>query len=385
MARGRRGGSVVASAAVLLMVGVSPTSASRSVSVGAGVSGTTTRVSVSSAGVQGNDHSGFPVLSAGGRFAAFTSRATNLVPGDSNGVEDVFVRDRRTGTTRRMSVSSTGSQANGDSGGASISAGGRFVAFGSSASNLVPGDTNNATDTFVRDRWTGTTRRVSVSSTGAQGNGDSRGPSISAGGRFVAFTSRATNLVPGDTTDWEDIFVRDRLTGTTTQVSVSSTGAQANSFNDNPSISADGRFVAFLSVASNLVPGDTNDSSIDIFLRDRRTGTTRQVSVSSAGAQGNGDSFGPTVSAGGRFVAFYSYASNLVPGDTNTTFDSFVRDRWTGATRRVSVSSTGAQGNSFSVGASISENGRVVAFTSAATNLVPGDTNNSEDVFVHYQ
>jgi Tol biopolymer transport system component len=198
------------------------------------------------------------------------------------------------------------------------------VAFESLASNIVPGDTNNTRDIFVRDRLTNTTTRVSVDSAGNQANSRSVGSSISADGRFVAFHSDASNIVPGDTNGKRDIFVRDTLTNTTTRVSFDSAGNQANSESYYPSISADGRFVAFLSNASNIVPGDTNNRD-DIFVRDTLTNTTTRVSVDSAGNQGNRSSFGASISADGRFVAFESLASNLVE-DTNDSYDIFVVD-----------------------------------------------------------
>jgi Tol biopolymer transport system component len=190
--------------------------------------------------------------------------------------------------------------------------------------------------------------------------------------------------VPGDTNGANrDIFVRDRQSGQTELVSVSSAGVQGNYGSSNPTISADGRFVAFESSASNLVPGDTNGANGDIFVHDRETGQTERVSVSSAGAQGNYGSVDPTISADGRFVAFRSEANNLVPGDTNDRPDVFVRDRQTGETERVSVSSAGTQGNGHSVHPTISADGRFVAFESSASNLVPGDTNGANgDIFV---
>ena len=339
-----------------------------------------------------------PTLAADGRFVAFGSDATNLVTGDTNAVSDAFVYDRVTGTTERVSVSSAGAEANGASFAPAISADGRFVAFPSEATNLVPGDTNGVTDVFVRDRLTGTTERVSVSSAGAEANGTSFTPAISADGRFVAFSSDATNLVGRDTNGAVDVFVHDRVTGATKRVSVSSTGAQAN--DDSfagffaPAVSADGRFVAFSSDATNLVPGDTNDQT-DVFVRDRCltngvsvagcTAKTQRVSVSSSGAQGSGRSLSPVVSADGRFVAFASEADDLVVGDTNHAFDVFVNDRMTGMTERVSVDSTGAQANAASIEQfcpALSGDGRFVAFESDATNLVPGDTNGVADVFV---
>jgi Tol biopolymer transport system component len=345
--------------------------------------GTTTRVSVASNGTQGNDESRWPSISADGRYVAFNSIASNLVPGDTNGYADIFVHDRQTGQIIRVSVASDGMQANERSGGASISADGRYVAFSSEASNLVPGDTNGWSDMFVHDRHTGQTSRVSLASDGTQGNIGSTGPSISADGRYVAFTSGANNLVPGDTNHSVDVFVHNRQTGQTSRVSVASGGTQANSFSDSASISADGRYVAFRSSASNLVPNDTNGWS-DIFVHDRQTGETSRVSVASNGTQGNYWSWNPSISADGRYVAFESFSDNLVPDDTNGYFDVFVHDRQTGETSRISVASDGTQGNNDSQQrVSISADGRYVAFVSSASNLVPGDTNGYEDIFIH--
>src|SRR4028118_979753 len=214
---------------------------------------TLTRVSVDSAGNLGNDRSSFPSISTDGRFVAFASDASNIVPGDTNNRSDIFVRDTLTNTTTRVSLDSAGNQGNRDSSFPSISADGRFVAFASDASNIVPGDTNNRSDIFVRDRLTNTTTRVSVDSAGNQGNRDSNYPSISADGRFVAFESDASNIVPGDTNNSHDIFVRDTLTNTTTRVSVDSADNQGNGYSNTPSISADGRFVAFFFLC--LQPG----------------------------------------------------------------------------------------------------------------------------------
>jgi len=253
---------------------------------------------------------------------AFDSDASNIVPGDTNLRRDIFVRDTLTNTTTSVSVDSAGNQQNSSSSFkvSSISADGRFVAFESSASNIVPGDTNGNTDIFVRDRLTNTTTRVSVDSAGNQANSASETPSLSGDGRFVAFKSFASNLVPGDTNSESDIFVRDRLTNTTTRVSVDSAGNQRNIGSESPSISADGRFVAFNLYSLNLDVGAT--FAQDIFVRDRLTNTTTNVSVDSAGNPGEGDS--PSISADGRFVAFESNSSYLVPGDTNNTDDIFV-------------------------------------------------------------
>jgi Tol biopolymer transport system component len=347
-------------------------------------SGTTEWISVSSGGVPGNSHSRHGSISADGRYVAFESSASNLVAGDSNGYWDIFVRDRTSGTTTRVSVDSSGAAGiDGNSELPAISPDGRFVAFESLATNLVAGDTNGQPDIFVHDRTTGATERVSVSSGGVQGNSASHNAVISTGGGFVAFESYASNLVGGDTNAVPDVFVRNRLGAVTERVSISGTGAQGNGTSLAPSISADGRYVAFRSSAQALVVGDTN-GSYDVFVRDRQNAGTERVSVSSAGVQGNMVSgvSGLAISADGRYVTYNSNATNLVAGDTNGFSDIFVRDRNGGTTVRASVDSLGAQGNTNSSDPAISADGRCVAFQSYATNLVAGDTNGFADVFV---
>lgn len=340
------------------------------------------RVSVASDGTQGDSLSRRPSISADGRYVAFRSAATNLVEGDTNGREDVFVHDRATGTTERVSVSSGGEQANDHSIEPSISATGRYVAFMSYASNLVDDDTNGVEDVFVHDRETGQTMRVSVASDGTQASAPSGRPSISPDGLFVAFDSIAYDLVPNDVNSAQDVFVHDLLAGTTELVSLSSDGVRGNAFSVWPSIGQDGRYVAFYSNATNLVPGDTN-GLVDVFVRDRATGTTERVSVSSSGAQADGTSQAPTISPDGRFVVFESRATNLVPGDTNLQPDVFVFDHEARQVERVSVASDGAQVHATSWDGRISADGRFVAFQSLASTLVPGDTNDTFDVFVH--
>jgi len=354
----------------------------------------TERVSVSSAGAQGTDSSSCEAtsLSADGTLMAFESTATNLVPGDTNGNNDIFVRDIVAGTTTRVSVSSTGVQGNDVSVGPSVSGDGRFVAWQSQATNLVPMDTSTP-DAFVRDRLLNKTTRVSVSGAGVRGNGSSGAPRLSHDGRFVAFLSVATNLVAGDTNGRQDIFVRDRDpdgngtfdegSDTTELISVASSGTQSDAASVSLCLSATGRYVAFESGASNLVPGDTNGTS-DLFVRDRVSHTTERVSVDSAGAEGNGISTGlASISSDGRLVVFQSRASNLVPGDTNAAFDIFLRDRVAQTTRLVSAGLAGLPGNAPSERPAISPDGRWIVFQSSASNLVPGDTNAKEDVFMH--
>jgi Tol biopolymer transport system component len=338
------------------------------------------RVSIATDGTEGNSPSQFPAISADGRYVAFQSYASSLVPGDNNGMTDIFVRDRQDDTLTRVSVASDGTEGNHHSQQPAISADGRYVTFWSRASNLVPGDTNGRDDVFVHDLQTGTTERVSVAADGTQASSESYDPAISADGRYVAFYSFAP-LVPGDTNGDRDIFVRDRQAGTTEQVSTAPAGTQANGANLEPSLSPDGRFVVFWSWASNLVTGDTNGAG-DVFLRDRQTNTTERISVATDGTQADAGSVNATVSADGRYVAFRSLASNLAPGDTNGFVDVFVRDRQTNTTTRVSVAADGSQANNTSFDPTISADGRYVAFTGEATNLVPGDTNNAYDVFL---
>ncbi len=347
--------------------------------------GITDRISVAG-GAQGNGPSGAPAISANGRFVAFSSEAANLVPNDSNKVADIFVHDRTTGQTSRVSVNSDGTQGNGRSFAPSISADGRYVAFASEANNLVPNDANGSCvicgiDVFVHDRETAKTTLVSLNSNGVQGNHFSDNPSISADGRFVAFSSLASNLVPNDTNYQADIFVRDRQENLTSRVSVGPNGSQAKDQSAHPAISADGRFVAFESWARNLVGDDANDCK-DIFVHDRQTKETIRVSVNSNGREGNDESFAPSISADGRYVAFASEAGNLVPDDTNILMDVFIHDLQKKETIRVSVDSNGGQVYDWSGGPSISPDGRFVAFESWAERLVPGDVNHRGDVFV---
>jgi Tol biopolymer transport system component len=341
----------------------------------------TSLISLSTSGLQTDAGSLYPEITPDGRFIAYQSAATNLVPGDTNAVPDVFLRDRLNATTIRVSVGSLGQE--GDKGGLepSISADGRYVAFYSASTNLVPGDTNAAYDIFVRDVQAGTTVRASVDSTGAQGDGGSRYSSISADGRYVAFESAAGNLVPGDTNGVRDVFVHDLLTGSTVLASVDAAGLQGNGESVDASISPDGRFVAFESAASNFVPGDTNGVQ-DVFVKDLQTGAIVRVSVDSAGLEGDGASFDASISSQGLFVSFASQATNLVPVDTNYYDDVFVHDLTTGTTVRASVSSSGGQAHTGAYDSVITPDGRFVAFFSGASNLVPGDFNSSLDIFV---
>lgn len=413
-------------------------------------------------------------ISADGNYITFNSNGDNLVSNDANGCSDIFVYDVNSGKTMRVSVSSNGSESDSNSYESSISADGRYITFASYASNLVEGDSGYHSDIFVHDRNSKTTTRISVSSTGEEADGDSFAPSISGDGHYVVFLSKAYNLVnttlssnyygihifihdmvSGTTEnipilnssefsyygqvsissngryiiyksgkgspvsaalsmdpmseedsyndlpesendplpDYDKVLVYDRITGITKNIGLSSSGEEANGDCYEPSISADGRYVTFSSFADNLVSGDNNQMS-DIFIRDRLLGTTNRISVSSNGSETDYDSYSSSISPDGTHVAFASWAANLVSGDTNNCADIFVRDLISGITKRISISYNGEESNgaSYNYGdrftnsafkPSLNNDGSLVAFSSYATNLVPFDSNGYSDVFLY--
>jgi TolB protein len=373
-------------------------------------------VSVSSSGTQGNGDSYGAQLTDNGHFVVFASAASNLVEADNNGLTDVFVRDLQAGRTKRVSVSSTGGESNGFSGSPLISANGRFVVFVSGASNLVAGDDNELEDIFVRDLQTGMTQRLFLDDV-LQKHLEPEGTnlsltSLSDDGRFVAFYLGFREV---------DALVSDLKTGVTQYVGfgnsyyptlsangrfVAFLGIEGRGCNEDPNgfglrdlktglmrcllqsqegflgapiISADARFLAY---SANDLHGSSPFGTKGVYVEDVNTLEGRLVSVNRAGIAGNGDSYSNDLSANGRFVAFTSLASDLVKGDNNAASDVFVRDLKAGVTRRVSVNSVEREGNKGSRGASISAKGHLVAFTSDASNLVKGDNNGVSDVFV---
>ena len=343
--------------------------------------------SVAADGTQANDSSYLPstsAISADGRYVAFDNFSTNLVAGDTNGTSDVFVKNLQTGVVTRASTAADGTEANGYSQNVSISADGRYVVFESEATNLVVGDTNGINDIFVKNLQTGVVTRASTAADGTEANGFNGGYSISisADGRYVAFESEATNLVAGDTNGMVDIFVKDSQTGAIVRVNTAADGTVANGLSLGPLISADGRYVSFTSLASNLVAGDTNNAA-DVFVKDLQTGVVTRVSTSADGTQASGYSSGSAasaISADGRYVVFNSDATNLVPGNTNVFGGLFIKDLQTGAIVRASTAADGTLANGYCQYSSISDDGRYVVFNSDATNLVPGDTNDSSDI-----
>lgn len=392
---------------------------------------TTTRISVDSAGVEANELSLIPEPSRDGRFVAFESVASNLVAGDTNAQRDIFVRDRLTDQTTRVSVKSSGGQGSGHRPG--ISADGRFVVFRSSSS-LVAGDSNGTADIYVRDRQLATTTRVSVTSSGAQVQEDCEEATISGDGSRVSFMSLSNALVPGDTNGFRDVFVHDRASGQTQCASVDPLGAPANGESIFSALSADGRWIAFDSNATNLVTGGnpygsvfvrdlstgvtsfvargsnpdiSDDGSVvvfncpwdnvvsgdnngfaDVLVRDMSSGVLSAASVSSDGTMGNGSSSitwtsHSVISGDGRFVIFESSASNLVGVSLSAVQTVYVHDRVTGLTELVNVDSNGVQSDQNNLFAAISGDGLTAFFCTAAANLVAGDTNGHMDVFAH--
>ncbi len=328
-------------------------------------SGATTRISV-----DGEN----PSISNDGRFVAFQSFAANLISGDTNNVYDVFVYDRQSGVTARVSVDSSGAQANAESIRPSISGDGRFVAFQSDATNLASGDENGATDIFVHDNQTGTTERISRTSDGAGANASSSDPAISSDGNVVVFTSNATNLNGNDTNNKPDIFARNRSNGATTLISVNTSGFGADGGGNSPAVSGDGRYVVFLSGSGNLdARADEYRGKDLVYVHDRQIGQTTLASVYSEGVLMTVGLFDqPTISRDGRYVAFSFYDK----GNNNGLLHIWVRDLQTGQSRPVEG------GNASSGFSSLSADGKIVAFSSSASNLISGDTNGASDIFV---
>jgi len=313
-------------------------------------------------------------ISDDGSRVLFMGYEAGFVPGDTNRALDVFVRDLAAGTTERASVRHNGSQLAKDSGLGVMSGDGRMVTF-STAGRAAPNDTNRGYDVFVRNIDAHVTRLVSR---GAADGAHSSSPSISEHGRFVAFDSDATALVPGDTNDATDVFVRDRMTDTTTLVSTSSAGDLASGDSYSPAVSPHGAFVSFFSYADDLVAGDTNGFT-DVFLHDVAREATTRVSVSTTGGEANGDSWNPRVSSRGGVVMFESDADNLVGGPATSLY---VHNRFAERTRRVATDSNSRPVVAEPACLGMTPDGRSLLFCTADGTVVGGDTNDAADLFV---
>jgi len=353
----------------------------------------TSLIDLTKTGVQANfGAKGLPVMSGNGRYCAFASGSNNLDPADTDILWDTYLKDTWTGDLKLVSVSTTGLSGNGPSGGVlGISDDGRYVVFDSSASDLIPFDANGLLDVFVYDQFTDTTKCISVNPAGDPSNGASRKPQISGDGRYVSFQSTASDLGIGSTGTLDQVYVYDMLLGSIENVSLDSFGFEVDGSSRSGNLSYDGRFVAFRSCASNLVPNDTNGIP-DYFVRDRNTGIIERVNVDSNGNQAVSPSWGatpedfPGISDDGRFITFFSYSDNLSPQDMNGQFDVYVRDRQLGITELISVDSQGVQnftplGVYFATTA-ISGDGRYVCFDTTAPGLAPPDTSTNANVYV---
>ena len=333
-------------------------------------------VSVTMYGYETHMSSQSPSISANGRYVSFSSDSPDIVVGDTNDVYDIFVRDRQAQTNLRVSVDGEGNEANQVSAVSVLSADGQWIAFQSSASNLVDGDTNGTLDVFLRNLTTGTITLVSVNNDGEQGNGESTFPAISGDGRFVVFCSEATNLTADDTNGVMDIFVRDTWLGKTTCVSCLPDGQVPAYGSGHGRISDDGRYVVFMTY--DLLPEDTNGVG-DVYRYDRATGSLELISVGLDGALADNHSSEADISGDGRWVVFSSAASNLVAAGECPVWCVYLRDMKNGTTHRISRTLEGEPFNA--TNASLSYNGRFIAFWTKSA-LVPEDTNTSEDIYV---
>ncbi len=344
--------------------------------------GQTIRVSITSNGIEANGNSRQPMISSDGRYVVFVSEANNL---DANypGMSGIFIHDIQTETTSLVSVSSDGIPGDSVSNYPSISANNQFIAFDSGSQNLVPNDTNGRQDIFVRDLLTGETNIVSIASDGTYGNNESTFPLISADGRFIAFSSKSNNLVQNDANNNTDVFVHDRQNGTTVLISVSTNGTQGDENSTASSISSDGRYVVFSSKSGSL-DSTCSFGISQIYVRDRETAETICVSVSSNGEQGDFHSRDGKITTNGQYIVFHSNASNLSPNDLNQYGDDlFIHNLVPGETELVLLTHDGTQQNSWISTFAISESANWISFDSDSDNIVPGDNNGLSDVFLH--
>ncbi|MFF9410553.1 TolB family protein [Streptomyces anandii] len=346
--------------------------------------GETTLISVGLGGKPADGPSERASISADGRLVVFTSHADNLVRGDRNGCTDVFLRDVARGRTVRVDRGYNGRESNGCTGiDPIISADGRYAVYSADSTNLVRGVRDGRSHIYRTDLRTGETVLVSAAKDGTPGDGDSMRPTLSADGRYVAFATAADNLVPGDTPagTWDTV-VRDMATGTVVRTSAASDGTAGNAASDGTQISADGRYVTFFSNATDLVEGDTN-KKVDEFLHDTVTGRTTRLSVTAAGIQSDQITIGGTISDDNRYVVLNSHATNLTADSPDTTQDhAYLQDLTTGALRLIDKGADGVPAPGGTFWASITGDGLHIPMSSSGPHLVDGDTNGVRDIFV---
>ncbi len=361
---------------VLLLAGISP--------AGAGyVDLTTIRISEASNGTGGNDWSGYPAISSDGRTIVFYSTASNLVNGDTNGAADVFAYSVPTGAMSRVSVNSDGDQATGPSSFPSVSSDGTRILFISSAANLDPRPVGAFGDLYLHETTTRTTTRLTAGWDGNPINGEIRDPEISDDGNTVVFATDASNIVTGDYNGYRDVFVMDisdPATPSTTRISTAHTGGDTNEHSYQPAASGDGSTILFTSYATNIVPDDTN-TALDVFAYDRATEVTTRISLTSAGGQANAHSDQPDISSDGNTIVFHSRATNMTADDGWWDYDVYLLDVLTGDLSLISTALDGSPGNEVSRNPRISADGATIVYESDATDLVDADTNGLTDVF----
>ncbi|MBI5434255.1 MAG: hypothetical protein HZA52_15585 [Planctomycetes bacterium] len=331
-------------------------------------------VTLQSIGLSGEGAAGpsdFPVVSGDGTVVCFSSGATDLIVGDATPPTepDVYAWDLGSTTPELVSVSTAGVQASRSASAHWTSWNGDLVLIASEATNLVPGDTNGKADWFVRDRAAGTTTRVNLSETGLELNADTYAGKMTSDGRYFVFTTPATNVVAGDLNPKQDVFLRDLVTGVVAIVNIDTLGAQGTDSCGPGLVTEDGRLVVF-DTLGNLAPCDTNLALPDVYVRDRVLGTTTCLSLDTSGVASGGSL--NDISGDGRFVVWQTSAKNVVPGPWNVQVHVYLTDRLLGTTERVSVATTGIQANDDSSRGRVSLDGRFVTFESSASNLFPG-------------
>jgi Tol biopolymer transport system component len=342
----------------------------------------TTLTSVAADGTQSDRDCDVHAVSSDGRYVLFSSASTLLVPGTTTTFRHVFLKDRTTGGVELLSVDDQGVEANADCKNPRMSDDGTYVVFESAATNLVASDTNNKVDCFLRDRTSGHTEMVSVATSGVQGDADSTLPIVSGDGRYVFFTTGASNFSSVDDNNQADVYLRDRVAGTTTLVSVAVDGTAPNGYSVSDDLTPDGRYAVFECNAHDVVPNDPLTTHLKVLVADLASSTIEVASIASDGSWIQADCTGARIVSDGHLVTFETADLYVVPNDTNNATDVFVRDRTAGTTERVSLGPNGEEAQGFCSHGSMSDDGRFVVFETSAENWDPTDRNVAGDVYL---